>query len=50
VRSNGTLDPDVLSQIVAAVRQAERNDEMGPEFVGPWIPPKASTNGHNGYH
>ena len=50
-RSGGSgLDPVVLAQIVAAVRQAERNDEMGPEFVGPWIPPKVTSNGHNGHH
>ena len=51
VRGGGDygLDPKVLAQIVAAVRAAERNDELGPEFVGPWIPPKPSTNGHNGH-
>ncbi len=48
VRSDGTVDP-ILGQIVAAVRQAERDDQLGPEFVGPWIPPKASSNG-NGRH
>jgi HK97 family phage portal protein len=48
VRSDGSIDPHVLAQIVAAVRAAERNDEMGPEFVGPWIPPRP--NGHNGHH
>ena len=48
VRSDGTVDP-ILGQIVAAVRQAERDDQLGPEFVGPWIPPKASPNG-NGRH
>lgn len=52
VRSDGTsgLDPRILAQIVAAVRQAERDDELGPEFVGPWIPPKPSSNGHSGHH
>ena len=50
VRSDGVseLDPGLLAQIVAAVRQAERDDESGPEFVGPWIPP--GKNGHNGRH
>lgn len=37
-----------LAKIVSAVRAAERNDELGPEFVGPWIPP-VSANGHNGH-
>lgn len=50
VRGNTSLDPKVLAQIVAAVRAAERNDELGPEFVGPWIPPQPSRNGHNGHH
>ena len=50
VRAGQDIHPDVLAQIVAAVRQAERNDELGPEFVGPWIPPKSSSNGHNGHH
>lgn len=51
VRSDGTveLDPRLLAQIVAAVRQAERNDELNPEFVGPWIPPNTHSNG-NGRH
>lgn len=40
-----------LAKIVAAVRQAQRNDELGPEFVGPWIPDRRDLilNG-NGRH
>ena len=50
VRSDGSteLDPGFLAQIVAAVRQAERDDENSPEYVGPWIPP--GSNGRNGRH
>jgi HK97 family phage portal protein len=51
VRGDGSsVHPEVFAKIVAAVRQAERDDALGPEFVGPWIPPKASSNGHNGNH
>jgi hypothetical protein len=43
------LPPDVLAQIVAAVRQAERDEALGPEYVGPWIPPEqAALNRRNG--
>jgi HK97 family phage portal protein len=42
------VPPAVLAKIVAAVRQAERDEALGPEFVGPWIPPNAAHNGHNG--
>ena len=52
VRSDGTgIHPAVLAQIVAAVREAQRNDEYGPEYIGPWLPARgASSNGHNGHH
>ena len=49
----GFLPPDpeaFLAQIVAAVRQAQRNDEAGPEFVGPWVPPEKANSNGNGRH
>ncbi len=51
VRS-GELSPQArafMEKIIAGIRAADRNDELGPEFVGPWIPPKPSSNGHNGH-
>jgi hypothetical protein len=47
-----SIPPEILAQIVAAVREAERDEARGPEFVGPWIPPgqaaHSSRNGING--
>jgi len=47
-----SIPPEILTQIVAAVRKAERDEALGPEFVGPWIPPgqaaHTSRNGING--
>ena len=44
------LPQPVLDKIVAAVRQAERDEALGPEFVGPWIPPASANGNGNGRH
>jgi hypothetical protein len=46
---NYGLDPRVLAQIVAAVRQAERDEANGPEFIGPWLPGREFNSNGNGH-
>lgn len=54
VRDNGGPDgkavEEFLGSLIKKYIQADHNDQTGPEFLGPWVPPDRAHSNGNGRH
>jgi hypothetical protein len=54
VRDNGGPEGEAVEQFLGSMIkkhiQADRNDQSGPEFLGPWVPPDRARSNGNGRH